>query len=125
MSTCAMIRTSAEYSSAGCGCPTGSVEVAGDLVTCRQLDERGLVLGAARHDERAAGMKVATPRRVDGTRHFTREHDLFPRLIGMRRQRGREQRLRVRMQWSRAQLQALGHLHELAQVHHGGLLTQV
>src|SRR5262245_13379891 len=74
------------------------IEVAGDFVIWGDLDEIGLSLGAARHDEGTVGMEVAARRRVEGARHLAAEDDLFSLLVGVRRQGGGEEGFGIRME---------------------------
>jgi hypothetical protein len=73
------------------------IEVTGDLVARGDLDEIGLSLRAAWHDEGTAGVEVAARRRVEGAGHFSAEDDLLLLLVGMRRKGGGEEGLGVRV----------------------------
>ena len=72
----------------------GVEEVAAHLAPERRAQRRH-VLRAARHHLRAARVEAAAGRRVDRARHLAGQDDLLAHLVGMRGQRGREQRLRV------------------------------
>src|SRR5438270_9804740 len=74
----------------------GVVQVAGDVaaVHARQLR---LVDRAMRHDFRTARVEPAARRRVERARHVAGQHDIVAGVVGVRRERGGEQRLRVRM----------------------------
>ena len=69
-----------------------------DEVTRRRLAQRGLLVFALGHHERASGVESASTRHVQGRRHLSRQHDLVVQLIGMVRQHGREQRLGIGME---------------------------
>jgi len=94
-------------------------------VTWGHLDEVRFALGAARHDEGTARVKAATRRRVEGAGHLSAEDDLLFLLVGVRWKGGGEERLGVRVERVGTELQAVGHLHELPQIHHRDLLADV
>src|SRR5438034_11524162 len=98
--------------------------MARDAVARRDFRELRLLLRPARHHERAPGMETAARWRVERARDLAAEHDLLARLVRMGRQRRREQRLRVGMQWRAAELEAVRHFDELSEVHHRSPVTQ-
>ena len=71
------------------------VEVAGDDPPA-EIAQFRLLLGAPRHRLRTARVEAAAGRRVERARHFAGQDDLLAALVGMARQRRREQRLRYR-----------------------------
>ena len=62
-------------------------------------------------------MQAATRGRGEGANHLTGDFHLVARLVGVGRQRGREQRLRIEVERLIAQLHCLGHLDYLSKVH--------
>jgi hypothetical protein len=71
------------------------VEVAGDLVPGGDLDQRWLSRRTLRHSEGAAGMEVAARGGMEGAGHLAHEDHLLFRLVGVRREGGGKQGLRV------------------------------
>jgi hypothetical protein len=94
-------------------------------VTGGDLDEIGLSLGAARHDKGTAGVEVAARWRVECARHLAAEDDLFFLLVGVRRKGGGEEGFGVRVERVGTEIEAVGHLYELPQIHHRDLLADV
>src|SRR6266446_2901567 len=102
-----------------------SIEVACHGVTGGELSQHRLLFRASGHCVWAAWVEAAAGRRVEGTRHLAAEDDLPPRLVGVRGQRRREQRLGVGVEWGGAELEAVGHLDELAEIHDRRLVAQM
>ena len=68
---------------------------------------------------------MTTSRRIEGGRHLAGERDLLARLVRVRGERRREERLGVGVEGVGAQLQAVGDLDELAEIHHGRAMAQM
>ncbi len=107
--------------------PGTGVEVAGHEVAGTLFREEGVDLLADVHHIRAAGVEMTAGGRVDRARHVAGEDDplalLLDHRIGNRHRR--KQGLRVRVQWRVVELVAVGHLDDLAEVHHGHAVGDV
>jgi len=75
-----------------------SVEMAGDRVLRGDLLADGRLVGAARHGMRTARMKPAPGRRIERARDLAGNRQPFVPLVGMGRQGGGKQRLRIGME---------------------------
>jgi len=94
--------------------------VIGDDLFLLRLD-----LCALGHDERAARMKAAARRGIDGRRDFPRENHLLSHNVRVSREGSLEERLGVGVRWILEQLFCLGTLDDLAQVHDRHLAERV
>ena len=85
-----------------------------------ELRQSRLVLRAARHRERAPRMKPAAALRVEGARHLAGQHDLFPRLVGDETAATQRTAPCIRMERIGTKLEAVGGLHQLAEIYDPG-----
>src|SRR5262245_54872612 len=76
---------------------TEFVQMARHAVSRRNLPQRGLYAGAARHGVRATRMEPATARWTERGRDLSRQNDLLAQLIRTGEQDRREEGLRVGM----------------------------
>src|SRR5437762_2844250 len=100
------------------------VEVAGDEAP-RLAQERRLLAAAPLHRVRAARVEAAARRRREWARHLARQDDLLPLLAGMRRQGGREERLRVGVLRRGGDRRRVADLDDPAEVHHRDRVAHV
>src|SRR5439155_23191607 len=96
----------------------GVVQVAGDVAAVHACELR-LVDRAARHDLRTARVEPAARRWVERARNVAGQHDLVAGVVGVRRQRGGEERLRVRMARPRDERARVARLDAAPEVPHG------
>src|SRR5437764_327138 len=94
-------------------------EMAGGPVTRSVLDELGIDLGADLLRLPAPRVETAAGRRVHRRRYVPGEDDPLALHLDVRvgDRDGRQERLRVRMQWMLVEVDAVGELDDLAQVH--------
>ena len=102
-----------------------SVEMASNRVLRGNLLAHGDLVRAERHRMRAARMKAAARWRIEGARHFAADGQLFVSLVGMRRQSRGEQGLGIGMQRLGAQLEAVGELDDLSEIHDRDPMTDI
>ena len=94
-------------------------------MTRRILPQRGRNRRTPLHHKRAARMKGAPRRRIQRRRHLPRQHNLLPLPPGMRRQRRRNQRLRIGMLRVGEQLHRRRLLHNLPQIHNSHHMAHI
>src|SRR5262245_36140922 len=104
---------------------TDLVQMARHAVSRRNLPQRGLYAGAARHGVRATRMEPATIRWTERGRDLARQNDLLAQLIRTREQHRREEGLGVGMAHVIEQQLGRRVLDDLAQIHDGGLIGHV
>lgn len=94
------------------------MDKAGHGIAWVRAAQPGLRLRTHRVDHRAAGMKPATRRRVDGVGWIAGEWNPLGTMIRIHRGHGSRQCLGVRMARRLEQLFGRTHLHHFAEVHH-------
>src|SRR5438876_5391645 len=121
----AMLSNTAGVTNAQRTAPGRSVKMAGHLLLGRHRPESRRHPGTLGHRRGTSRVERAPRRRIDRRRHLAAQHDLVAGRVRIRRQRGGEQRLRVRVQRVPVQGLRRGVLHDPAEVHDGGAMRDV
>src|SRR5882724_3330761 len=106
-------------------CRRGSVKMAGHHVLRGDFFADRRLARALRHSMRTPRMKAAARWWIERARDLAADRQLFISFIGMRRQGCGKQRLRVGVERFGAELQAVGELDDLPEIHNGNPMADM